>query len=132
MQPKTVSSAIAAAALMALLSAAPLASAEPPPPDTTRYVAAEKVNVRTAPTTKGKIRTSLKRGAEVKVFEVSGNWSRISAPGEPERWIYSSLLQPEQPRSAKDPKPDPAGPQANAKDRPQLKQPDQAPPLKTH
>lgn len=96
---------LSAGLIAALIALAPAASAEPPP-DAPRYVKAKSVNVRKGPGTSNTVVAALSLGAEVRIYAVSGDWSRISPPGKPEQWIFSPLLQPERPAPAKTKAPD--------------------------
>lgn len=55
-----------------------------------RYVNSDSINVRDKPN--GAIIDRLKRGQSVFIYDVSGDWERISKESEPQRWVGSSLL----------------------------------------
>lgn len=61
-------------------------STQPP----TRYVQPKSLNVRRLPN--GAITGSVKRGDAVTVHFQSGDWSRISPDGQPQRWVSSAYL----------------------------------------
>lgn len=56
----------------------------------TYYINADTLKVRNAPN--GNTIQSLKRGAQVRVYEQISSWSRISKDQENERWISTSYL----------------------------------------
>jgi hypothetical protein len=55
-----------------------------------KYIDADRLNVRSAP--KGKVVSSLQRGASVRVYEELNGWSRISITEEATRWVSSDSL----------------------------------------
>lgn len=55
-----------------------------------RYVNSDSINVRNKPN--GTIIDRLKRGQSVFIYDVSGDWERISKESESQRWVDSSLL----------------------------------------
>lgn len=97
---------LAACLTAAVLSTSLSSGAEAQQPEP-RYVRPEAVNVRGGPGTGNSIVEVLVLGTEVQVYVTMGNWSRISPPGKPEKWIYAPLLQPEKP-APKGKKPEPA------------------------
>lgn len=130
--------ALAAAGLIAAVSVAgPVASAQGPGAHTeVRYVKGDAVNVRGGPGTSYTVLEVAILGTEVTIYASNGNWSLISPPGKPERWIYAPLLQKEKPpvpqRAAqkaapKKAEPQKAGPQKSEpkKAEPSKQQPDQ-------
>lgn len=56
----------------------------------TYYINADTLKVRSAPN--GNTIQSLKRGAQVRVYEQVSSWSRISKDQEEERWVSTSYL----------------------------------------
>ncbi|WP_074423315.1 SH3 domain-containing protein [Serratia sp. 14-2641] len=54
------------------------------------YINADTLKVRNAPN--GNTIQSLKRGAQVRVYEQISSWSRISKDQEEERWVSASYL----------------------------------------
>ncbi|MEZ6010785.1 MAG: SH3 domain-containing protein [Hyphomonas sp.] len=89
---------LAAAAMAVFMTAIPAASAQPQPqPEGPRYVKSESVNVRGGPGTGNTVIEVLILGTEVQIYATNGNWSRISPPDKPEKWIYSPLLQKDKP-----------------------------------
>lgn len=87
---------LAAIVAASILTAGFSASAESPPHEA-RYVKSDAVNVRGGPGTGNTIIEVLFLGTEVQIYASSGNWNRISPPGQPEKWIYAPLLQKEKP-----------------------------------
>lgn len=69
---------------LCLLLSFPLAAEE------RMYVAVDTVNVRDDPD--GLLLSKLHRGAEVSVYDTSGDWSRISEMNASPEWVNSSLL----------------------------------------
>lgn len=72
---------------------APLVSnpeAPAPQPVSDQYVNADKLNQRDRPA--GKVVSSLKRGTQVQIYERQNEWVRVSADGQPARWLSSSKL----------------------------------------
>lgn len=55
-----------------------------------QYVNADKLNIRSQPA--GKVVASMKRGDKVQVFERKDDWVRISADGQPAKWLSSKSL----------------------------------------
>jgi len=99
MLTRRLSARIAASALAALIAFSTIAQAQPaPPPEGPRYIKSEKVNVRGGPGTGNSVIEVLLLGAEVQIYAVAGDWTRISPPGKPEKWVYSPLLQTEKPQ----------------------------------
>lgn len=55
-----------------------------------QYVNADKLNIRSQPA--GKVIASMRRGDKVQVFERKDDWVRISADGQPAKWLSSKSL----------------------------------------
>lgn len=72
------------AGLLYLFFSCPLAAEE------LMYVAVDTANVRDDPD--GEVLSKLRRGADVVVFDTSGDWSRISEMNASPEWVSSSLL----------------------------------------
>lgn len=87
---------LASAAIASLMTAGQLASAQQPP-EQDLYVRVDAVNVRGGPGVSNIVIEVLLLGTEVRIYATSGNWSRISPPGKPEKWIYTPMLQREKP-----------------------------------
>lgn len=66
-----------------------------------RYIKSSRVNVRSGPGTSHSALDVITLGNEVRVYLTRGEWSRISAPGQTERWVYTPLLQDSAPRPPK-------------------------------
>lgn len=62
--------------------------AQNPPVD--RFINADKLNLRSQPD--GKVISTLKRGEKVQVYEKKDDWVRISADGQPAKWLSSKSL----------------------------------------
>ncbi|MGI3170757.1 SH3 domain-containing protein [Pseudooceanicola sp. C21-150M6] len=77
-------------------AALPQAVAAPPAVSTgeTRFISAEKLNIRSGPGTTYPVQLSLGRGAEVMVMAESGGWShvRIKNSGQDNLWASSRFL----------------------------------------
>ena len=56
----------------------------------TRYVATQSLNLNVRSSPNGSVKSSLKKGTQVTVTEISGDWSRISSPTS--GWVSSSYL----------------------------------------
>ncbi|MDT3250983.1 SH3 domain-containing protein [Serratia sp. root2] len=71
-------------------------SSEQPPqpqsdiPQSTKYVAADRLNVRNAPN--GKVITSLKRGQSITVYQERDNWARITPGNQSSQWVSTKSL----------------------------------------
>lgn len=73
------------------LVSAPLPETQPaqiPPVD--QFVNADKLNLRNQPG--GKVISTLKRGEKVQVYEKKNDWVRISADGQPAKWLSFKSL----------------------------------------
>lgn len=80
----------------------------------TRYVGPKSLNVRSSPN--GAVSGSLKHGAAVEIHAEEGGWARISADGQPARWLSSTYLCTQQDCSDVPKwKPQPAAPPASAR-----------------
>lgn len=55
-----------------------------------QYVSTDKLNLRDQPA--GKVISSLKRGDRVQVYEKKNEWVRVSADGQPAKWLSSKNL----------------------------------------
>lgn len=55
-----------------------------------RYVNSNALNVRDKPN--GTVIDQLKRGQSVLIYDVAGEWERISKEGELQKWVDSNLL----------------------------------------
>lgn len=55
-----------------------------------RFVNANRLNLRDEPA--GKVISTLKRGDKIQVFEWRDDWARVSADGQPARWLSSKSL----------------------------------------
>ena len=87
---------LAASIAAAMLATSLTAAADPQSPEA-RYVKGDAVNVRGGPGTGNSVLEVLFLGTEVQIYLTTGDWSRISPPGQPEKWIYAPLLQREKP-----------------------------------
>ncbi len=56
----------------------------------TRYVATQRLNLNVRSSPNGSVISSLKRGTQVTVTEINGDWSKISSPVQ--GWVSSSYL----------------------------------------
>lgn len=71
-------------------------SSEQPPqpendtPQSTKYVAADRLNVRNAPN--GKVITSLKRGQSITIYQESDNWAKITPGNQSSQWVSTKSL----------------------------------------
>lgn len=96
-----------AAATTLLFSTLPAAAQAPSPSKPAssmgdvRYIKSARVNVRSGPGTSHTALDSVTLGNEVRVYSTRGDWSRISAPGQAERWVYTPLLQSDAPSGPK-------------------------------
>lgn len=70
--------------------AAATAAAPAAPQIKTLYVGPKSLNVRSSPN--GTVTSSLKHGTAVEIHAEEGGWSRISADGQPARWVSSAYL----------------------------------------
>ncbi|MFC6301209.1 SH3 domain-containing protein [Pseudomonas spelaei] len=61
-----------------------------PQPESYQFVNADKLNQRDRPA--GKVVSSLKRGEQIHVYERQNEWVRVSADGQPARWLSSKNL----------------------------------------
>ena len=59
----------------------------------TLYIGSSAVNVRTGAGTSNGIARVMKPGEKVVVYQRHGDWGRISARNEAERWVYTPLLK---------------------------------------
>lgn len=66
-----------------------------------RYIKSSRVNVRSGPGVSHSSLDIITLGSEVRVYLTVGDWSRISASGQTERWVYTPLLQPSAPIPAR-------------------------------
>jgi uncharacterized protein YraI len=66
-----------------------------------RYIKSSRVNVRSGPGTNHAAIDVATLGNEVHVYFSQGDWSRISPPGQTERWVYTPLLQSDAPAAPK-------------------------------
>ncbi|WP_199637325.1 SH3 domain-containing protein [Serratia sp. PAMC26656] len=70
-------------------------SEQPPQPQNdaplpTKYVAADRLNVRNAPN--GKVITSLKRGQSITIYQESDNWAKITPGNQSSQWVSIKSL----------------------------------------
>ncbi|ANS42377.1 SH3 domain-containing protein [Serratia inhibens] len=59
-------------------------------PQATKYVAADRLNVRNAPN--GKVITSLKRGQSITIYQERDNWAKITPGNQPSQWVSTKSL----------------------------------------
>lgn len=62
-----------------------------------RYVSASSLNVRSGPTTDAGVIGSIANGEQVRVFDMDGEWARISAPDDTARWVHGDYLAVQRP-----------------------------------
>lgn len=62
-----------------------------------RYVLASSLNVRSAPTTNAGVVGSVANGEQVRIFDMDGEWARISEPGDAAKWVHGSYLATQRP-----------------------------------
>lgn len=70
-------------------------SEQPPQPQNdaplpTKYVAADRLNVRNAPN--GKVITSLRRGQSITIYQESDNWVKITPDNQSSQWVSIKSL----------------------------------------
>ncbi|MDY0409144.1 SH3 domain-containing protein [Virgibacillus soli] len=66
----------------------------------TKYVTASKLNVRTGPSTKYKVITTVKKNQSIKVIQKKGAWSKVKL-SKKTGWVSSKYLTTKKPKSTK-------------------------------